>query len=56
MRPTAVDGAGMDAGVAAHYGNPFAEQRALAAGEAVVDLSHRAVLSISGTDRLTWIN
>jgi folate-binding protein YgfZ len=55
-RPTAVDGAGIDAGVAAHYGNPLAEQRALAAGEAVVDLSHRAVLSISGADRLTWIN
>ena len=55
-RPTAVDGVGIDAGVAAHYGNPLAEQRALAAGEAVVDLSHRAVLSISGADRLTWIN
>ena len=56
MRPGAVDGSGADAGVAAHYGNPLAEQRALAAGEAVVDLSHRAVLSISGADRLTWIN
>jgi folate-binding protein YgfZ len=56
VRPGAVDGSGADAGVAAHYGNPLAEQRALAAGEAVVDLSHRAVLSISGADRLTWIN
>ena len=56
MRPTAVDGVAADAGVAAHYGNPFAEQRSLAEGQAVVDLSHRAVLSISGADRLTWIN
>ncbi len=55
-RNGAVDGTGVDAGVAAHYGNPLAEQRALAAGDAVVDLSHRAVLSISGADRLTWIN
>ena len=55
-RSGAVDGTGADAGVAAHYGNPLAEQRALAAGDAVVDLSHRAVLSISGADRLTWIN
>ena len=55
-RKGAVDGTGADAGVAAHYGNPLAEQRALAAGDAVVDLSHRAVLSISGADRLTWIN
>jgi folate-binding protein YgfZ len=55
-RPGAGDGTGADAGVAAHYGNPFAEQRSLAAGESIVDLSHRAVLSISGADRLTWIN
>lgn len=55
-RPGAVDGTGPDAGVAAHYGNPFAEQRSLAAGESIVDLSHRSVLSISGADRLTWIN
>jgi folate-binding protein YgfZ len=55
-RPGAVDGTGVDVGVAAHYGNPFAEQRSLSAGESVVDLSHRAVLSVSGADRLTWIN
>ncbi len=56
IRDGAVGGVGVDAGVAAHYGNPFAEQRALAAGDAVVDLSHRAVLSVSGADRLSWIN
>lgn len=54
--PGAVEGIGADAGVAAHYGNPVQEQRALAAGEAVVDLSHRAVLTITGPDRLSWLD
>jgi folate-binding protein YgfZ len=39
-----------------HYGNPLGEQKLLAAGEAVVDLSDRAVLTISGPDRLTWLD
>lgn len=55
-RAGAVDGVGLDSGVAAHYGNPLGEQRALAAGKSIVDLSHRSVLSVSGADRLTWIN
>lgn len=54
--PGAVAGEGADAGVAAHYGNPLREQRALASEDAVVDLSHRAVLSVSGPDRLSWLN
>lgn len=45
-----------DEGVAAHYGDPLREQRALARGEAVVDLSHRGVVTVSGPDRLTWLN
>ena len=45
-----------DAGVAAHYGDPFREQRALVAGEASVDLSHRPVVRIAGPDRLTWLH
>ena len=53
--PGAVDGTGSDAGVPAHYGNPLREQRLLAAGTAVVDLSHRSVLTVSGTDRLSWL-
>jgi folate-binding protein YgfZ len=53
--PGAVDSAGADEGVPAHYGNPVAEQRTLLAG-AVVDLSHRGVISVSGADRLTWLN
>jgi hypothetical protein len=55
-RPGAVEAAGADAGVAAHYGEPLREQRALAAGSAVVDLSHRGVVTVSGPDRLTWLN
>ena len=43
-------------GVAAHYGDPFREQRALAAGEASVDLSHRAVVRVGGPDRLSWLH
>ncbi|MCX7523381.1 folate-binding protein [Microbacterium sp. STN6] len=54
--PGAVQGTGRDAGVAAHYGNPLLEQRRLAAGEAFVDLSHHAVLTITGPDRLTWLD
>ena len=54
--PGAVEGTGIDAGVPAHYGNLALEQRALASGEAVVDLSHRAVLTLTGPDRLTWLD
>jgi folate-binding protein YgfZ len=54
--PGAVDGSGADAGVPAHYGNPALEQRALASGDAIVDLSHRAVLSLTGPDRLNWLD
>jgi folate-binding protein YgfZ len=39
-----------------HYGNPFGEQQRLAAGNAVVDLSDRAVLTLTGEDRLTWLD
>ena len=48
--------AGPDAGVPWHYGEPLREQRRLASGEAAVDLSHRPVFSVSGGDRLTWLN
>ncbi|MBX9245772.1 folate-binding protein YgfZ, partial [Actinotalea ferrariae] len=51
-----MEGAGPDAGVAWHYGDPTAEQRALAAGGAVVDLSHLGVVTVTGPDRLTWLH
>lgn len=39
-----------------HYGNPLGEQAHLAAGEAIVDLADRAVLAITGEDRLSWLD
>ncbi|MDQ2782674.1 MAG: folate-binding protein, partial [Actinomycetota bacterium] len=54
--PGAVAGDGADAGVAAHYGDPLREQRLLEEGLAVVDLSHRQVLTVTGPDRLSWLH
>lgn len=54
--PGAVPADGIDAGVAAHYGDPYAEQRALAGGFGVVDRSHRGVLRVTGPDRLSWLH
>lgn len=48
--------ADLDAGVAWHYGSPFTEQRRLASGKAIVDLSHLGVVAISGPDRLSWLH
>ena len=42
-----LDPASADAGVPAHYGDPMREQRVLEEGLAVVDLSHRSVLTVS---------
>ena len=55
-QPGAVAADPPDAGVAAHYGDPFAEQRALSAGAGLVDRSHHPILRITGADRLTWLN
>lgn len=46
--PGAVPADAPDSDVAAHYGDLFAEQRALVKGEAVVDRSNREVIRISG--------
>jgi tRNA-modifying protein YgfZ len=57
--PDAVPADGPDTGVAAHYGDPFAEQRALAGvsgGVGLVDRSHRGVIRIAGQDRLSWLH
>ncbi|GAA0962957.1 folate-binding protein [Frigoribacterium faeni] len=43
-------------GVAAHYGRLVAEQRLLHGGGAIVDLSDRGVLTVTGPDRLSWLN
>jgi len=55
-RPGAVPAEPPDEGVAAHYGDPYREQRALAEGRASVDLSHRPVIRVSGPDRLSWLH
>ncbi|WP_062462568.1 CAF17-like 4Fe-4S cluster assembly/insertion protein YgfZ [Demequina soli] len=52
----AVAGLGPDAGVAWHYGDPTAEQRALEEGRAVSDQSHLGVVTVTGPDRLTWLD
>lgn len=55
-RPGAVPADPPDAGAAAHYGDPYREQRRLEAGEAVVDLSHHPVVRVGGPDRLSWLH
>ncbi len=54
--PGAVPGEGPDEGVAAHYGDLFREQRALADGTGFVDLSHRGVVTVTGAERLAWLH
>jgi folate-binding protein YgfZ len=54
--PGAVPAEGVDEGVAAHYGDLFREQRALADGIGFVDLSHRGVVTVTGDDRLAWLH
>ncbi|MET0590979.1 MAG: folate-binding protein [Naasia sp.] len=53
--PGAVAGAGSDDRIAAHFGNPIAEQRALVDGRAVVRLP-RGVVTVTGDDRLSWLD
>ncbi|MGL5829663.1 MAG: folate-binding protein, partial [Angustibacter sp.] len=55
-RPGFVAAEGRAAGIAAHYGDPMREQRLLVEGLAIVDQSHRGVLTIAGPDRLSWLN
>jgi len=47
---------GPDAGAIWHFGEPNHEQRALALGNTWADLSHRAVIAVSGDDRTKWLN
>ncbi|OBF40966.1 glycine cleavage system protein T [Mycobacterium sp. ACS1612] len=47
---------GPDAGAVWHYGDPLGEQRAAAEAAIVVDRSHRAVLTLTGADRKTWLH
>ena len=47
---------GPDAGAVWHYGDPLGEQRAALADAVLVDRSHRAVLTLTGAERLSWLN
>lgn len=47
---------GPDAGAIWHYGDPLAEQRAAQTDAVLVDRSHRAVLTLTGADRQTWLH
>jgi tRNA-modifying protein YgfZ len=48
--------AGPDAGAIWHYGDPLGEQRAAETDAVLVDRSHRAVLTLTGSDRQTWLH
>ncbi len=45
-----------DEALAAHFGDPYAEQKALVAGSAVVARSNRGVVRVAGPDRLSWLH
>lgn len=47
---------GPDAGAIWHYGDPLGEQRAAETDAVLVDRSHRAVLTLTGKDRQTWLH
>lgn len=52
----AVAGQDEDEAVPSHYGDPLREQRQLAEHAAFVDRSHREILTVTGVDRLSWLN
>ncbi|MDE3720862.1 folate-binding protein [Nocardiopsis sp. N85] len=54
--PGAVSAESPDSGVAAHYGDPAHEGRAIERSSAWVDRSNRGVVTVTGPDRLTWLN
>ena len=55
-RSSAVFGQDERGGEVAHFGIPLKEQRQLADGAAVADLSATRVFRFTGPDRLTWLN
>ncbi|RCV51083.1 CAF17-like 4Fe-4S cluster assembly/insertion protein YgfZ [Marinitenerispora sediminis] len=56
QRPGAVAAEPPDADIAAHYGEPAQEQRALERAAGWIDRSDRGVVRISGPDRLGWLH
>jgi folate-binding protein YgfZ len=47
---------GPDARAVWHYGDPLGEQRAAQTDAVVVDRSHRAVLTLAGAERQSWLH
>ena len=45
-----------DAGMPWHYGDPFGEQRAAQNDAVVIDRSHRAVITLTGPERRSWLH
>jgi hypothetical protein len=54
--PGAVPAGWPDNGVAAHYGDPVREQRALDTAAGFTDRSNRGVVTVAGPDRLSWLH
>jgi folate-binding protein YgfZ len=42
--------------ISEHFGDPFVEQRTFSAGDAMVDVSDREIVQVTGPDRLTWLH
>ena len=51
-----MDDAHIDAGVPWHYGEPLKEQRLMSQTSVRIDLSHKEIVTVTGPDRLTWLN
>lgn len=56
MNPVPAPTPGPDAGAIWHYGDPLGEQRAGQTDAIVVDRSHRAVITLTGADRRSWLH
>lgn len=56
MHPVPAPESGPDAGAIWHYGDPLGEQRAAETDAVLVDRTHRAVLTLTGGDRQSWLH
>jgi tRNA-modifying protein YgfZ len=51
-----LDPESQDAGIAAHYGDPLGEQRALTESVGLVDRGNRGVVAVPGEERISWLH
>ena len=56
MNAVSAPDSGPDAGAIWHYGDPLGEQRTAETDAVLVDRSHRAVLTLTGADRQSWLH